>query len=259
MASITRRGPYQFQAIIRRKGYPTQTRTFETRADAETWARMVESKMDLGQFRDLRPLDQLTLGDLLRRYYQEVTPGKRGAIQEGNRIKQLLRHPLALRPMSGLRACDFAAYRNARLEQVGPSTVRLELALLSHLYTIAIREWSLPLVHELKNISRPKAPPGRERRLQRGELARLLAAIDTQGGRAAPWLKACIELALETGMRAGELLSLEWKQVDLSTAAVRLEQTKNGDARLVPLSDKAEAVLTALPQSVVVKYLQTHR
>ncbi|NDV11783.1 site-specific integrase [Crenobacter caeni] len=248
MASITHRGPYQYQVIIRRKGYPTQTRTFESQEEAEIWARMVESGMDFGQFRDLRLLDKLTLGDLLRRYGEEVTPSKRGAVQEGNRIRQLLRHPLALRPMSGLRACDYAAYRNARLEQVGPSTVRLELALLSHLYTIAIREWSLPLVHELKNISRPKASPGRERRLQRGELARLLAAIDAQGGRAAPWLKACIELALETGMRAGELLSLEWKQVDLATAAVRLEQTKNGDARLVPLSEKAEAVLTALPR-----------
>ncbi|MXR36359.1 site-specific integrase [Craterilacuibacter sinensis] len=248
MASITRRGPYQFQAIIRRKGYPSQTRTFETRTDAEAWVRSVESKMDHGQFRDLRPLDRLTLGDLLQRYADEVTPSKRGVVQERTRINKLLRHSLALRPMSTLRASDFAAYRNERLEQVSASTVRLELALLSHLYTMAIREWSLPLEHALQKITRPKSAPGRERRLQRGELACLFAAIETQGGRAGPWLKACIQLALETGMRAGELLSLEWRQVDLASAVIKLEMTKNGTARLVPLSEKAEAVLAALPQ-----------
>ncbi|NDV11780.1 site-specific integrase [Crenobacter caeni] len=248
MASILRRGPDQVQAIIRRKGYPSQTRTFETRAAAEAWARSVESKIDLGQFHDLRPLGQLTLGDLLQRYGDEVTPTKRGAVAEGNRIKQLLRHPLSLRPMSTLRACDFAAYRNERLERVGPNTVRLELALLSHLYTVAIREWSLPMEHELHKVSRPKAAPGRERRLQRGELSRLLSAIEDQGGQAAPWLRACIELALETGMRAGEILSLEWRQVDLVSAVIKLEQTKNGTSRLVPLSEHAESVLAALPR-----------
>ena len=109
MASMTRRDPYPFQAIIRRKGCPSQTRTFETRADAEAWGRWVESKTNLGQFRDLRPLDQLTLGDLLQRYGEEVTLNKRGAVAESKRIKQLRRHPLALRPMSTLCAGDFAA------------------------------------------------------------------------------------------------------------------------------------------------------
>lgn len=248
MASITRRGPYQFQAIIRRKGYPSQTRTFETRTDAEVWSRSVESKIDHGQFRDLRPLDKLTLDDLLRRYLTEVTPNKRGAVQESNRIKKLLKHPVALRSLSTLRASDFAAYRNERLECVSANTVRLELALLSNLYSIAIKEWSLPLEHALLKIKRPKATPGRERRLQQGELSRLFVAIETHGGRAGPWLKACIQLALETGMRAGELLSLEWRQVDLDAAVIKLEMTKNGTSRLVPLSDKAEAVLAALPQ-----------
>lgn len=249
MASITRRGPFQFQAIVRRKGYPTQTKTFETRNEAEAWSRSIESKIDVNQFRDRRELETLTLGNLLQRYLKEVTPTKRGAVQEGNRIKQLLGHPLALRPLSTLRASDFASYRNERLENHRANTVRLELALLSHLYTIAIREWSLPLEHELKKVSRPKADPGRERRLQPGELARLLAAIKQQDGSAGPALTACIELALETGMRAGELLSLEWYQVDLASAVLYLDMTKNGTSRLVPLSEKAEQVLANLPRN----------
>lgn len=76
MASISRRGPFQFQAIVRRKGYPTQTKTFETRNEAEAWSRSIESKIDVNQFRDRRELETLTLGNLLQRYQKEVTPPK---------------------------------------------------------------------------------------------------------------------------------------------------------------------------------------
>ena len=65
MASINKRGPYQFQAIIRRKGYPSQTKTFESRSEAEEWARSVESKMDDRTFRDRRDLKNWTLFDAL--------------------------------------------------------------------------------------------------------------------------------------------------------------------------------------------------
>jgi hypothetical protein len=104
MATITERGDYQFQAIIRRKGYPSQTKTFESRADAERWVREVEAKMDTGYFQDRREVEQTTLHQALQKYVELVTPTKRGASQERNRIKQLQRHPLALRPLASLRA-----------------------------------------------------------------------------------------------------------------------------------------------------------
>lgn len=75
MASITKRGPYQYQAIIRRKGYDTQTKTFETRDAAEAWAGGVESKMYDGQFRDPKAMATTTLAMALERYMKEVTPG----------------------------------------------------------------------------------------------------------------------------------------------------------------------------------------
>ena len=178
-----------------------------------------------------------------------MTPQKAGCETESRRISQLQRHPIAKRDMDSLLARDFAAYRDQRLKEVGPSTVRLELALLSHLYTIAIKEWSWPLTHEPQNVRKPPAPQGRERRLVGDEKERLLAAIQRPQARSALWLDACVRLAIETGMRAGELLSLEWHQVIIDRGVIRLEKTKNGTRRTVPLTDEAVDVLARLPRA----------
>lgn len=248
MASITCRGDYQFQAIVRRKGYKSQTKTFEARADAEKWARDVESKMDRGRFQDRREIESTTLGEALERYLNSVTPSKRGHVAERNRIKQLQRHPISLRPLDGLCSRDFAEYRDARLGEVSGNSVRLELALLSHLYTIAIKEWSMPLEHELLKVRKPKAGEGRERRLGKDEEKLLREALLRPAARsAAVWLEASIDLAIETGMRAGELLTLDWHQVNLTFGVIRLKETKNGSSRTVPLSAKAVEVLRGLP------------
>ncbi|MCZ2104891.1 MAG: hypothetical protein OZ923_10915 [Comamonadaceae bacterium] len=148
MASITERGPYQFQAPVRRKGWPSQTKTFERRTEARAWARAAEAQMDNRTFRNQRPLAGLTLHDALERYLSAVSCAKRSHAQERQRIRQLQRHPLALRRLSDLLVCDYAAYRDERLKQVSANTVRLEMALLSHLYTIAIKEWSATRIAE---------------------------------------------------------------------------------------------------------------
>lgn len=251
MATISKRGDYQFQAIIRRKGYPSQTKTFETRADAERWAREIEASLDTGYFRDRREVERTTLGQALQKYLEQITPKKKGHVAEENRIKQLLAHPLSLRPLASLRAIDFVEYRDERLDQVGSDSVRLELAVFSHLYTIAIQEWSMPLVHELRNVRKPKPGRGRERRLSADEEQRLRQAIYRPQARGSKvWLEACIDLTLETGMRAGEILTLDWYQVKLDAGTIRLEETKNGQARTVPLTLKATDILRRLPRDI---------
>jgi hypothetical protein len=75
---------------------------------------------------------------------------------------------LAYRPLNSLRGADLAAYRDARLTAgVGGNTVRLELALPSHMFEVARREWNMEdLVNPVKAIRKPKVPRGRARRLQ---------------------------------------------------------------------------------------------
>jgi len=249
MPSIVKRGPYQYQATVRRRGYKTQCKTFESRADAEAWAQAVESSMHSGKFRDPSGIKQVSLEQALRRYEEKVTPHKKRPQQERSRINMLCRHPMAQRYIAEMRACDFAEYRDERLKQVGPNTVRLELALLSHLYTIAIKEWSWPLEHEVRNVRKPKSPRGRERRLEDDEEQRLLAAIRLPSRRQCSlWLEACVRLAIETGMRAGEILDLEWSHVNLSRSVARLVDTKNNESRTVPLTCVAVDILRGLPR-----------
>ena len=250
MASISRRGDYQFQVIVRRKGYPSQTKTLESHAEAQEWARDVESQMDKAQFKSRRALKQMTLHDILERYLTTVSPKKRGYTTEANRIKQLQRHPIAQRSLDTLNSSDFADYRDARLKKVSPTTTRLELALLSNLYSIAINEWSLPLTHELKKVKKPTPNKGRTRRLIGDEKQRLLIACHRPQQRgSAIWLEVCVKLALETGMRAGEILSLEWHQIHLEEGYLSLQETKNGSERDVGLTREAIAVFAALPRN----------
>ncbi|SAK41033.1 phage integrase family protein [Caballeronia fortuita] len=196
MATINNRGPHQWQATVRRKGYPSQSETHRTKTQAEAWARRIEAQMDAGTFRDRRVIAGVTLSDALEEYLTSVTSKKRSETSERNRIKQLQRHPIAQRLIGSLQAADFTRYREERLAVVSPTTVRLELAVLSHLYTIAIKEWSWPLTHEPKNVSKPKAEEGRERRLDADEEMRLRAAVHRPKARSAIWLEACIDIAL---------------------------------------------------------------
>ena len=79
MAAIWKRGNY-WRAEVRRLGYPKQNRTFDTKAKADAWGRQVEAKMDRGEFVDLKEAERNTLGDLLLRYSEKISPQKKGEI-----------------------------------------------------------------------------------------------------------------------------------------------------------------------------------
>ncbi|MFB9158863.1 site-specific integrase [Chromobacterium violaceum] len=249
MASITVRGPHQYQAQVRRKGYPTQTRTFESKTEAKAWAAVMESEMARGVFIDRSEAERTTLGDALQRYAQEVTPLKKSAGNELSLIRRWQKHPLALRSLASLYGVDFAAYRDARLKVVSDNTVRLELALISHVFTIAQKEWNIPVSNPIESIRKPKVPEGRDRRLIDDEEERLLKAVaDCQSEN--DGLRIATVLAIETGMRAGEIVDLTWRQIDFNQHIIMLSHTKNGTARVVPLTHAAEDMLKALPRPI---------
>jgi hypothetical protein len=106
MANFRKRGPQQWQAQIRKKGYPTQINTFNTRAAAERWARELEHEMDGGIFTSRTVAESTTLREFLERYREEITPLKRGAGPEAARIQAMLRHPLAVRIVASSRGVD---------------------------------------------------------------------------------------------------------------------------------------------------------
>ena len=125
MANIEYRGPLQYRVKVRRNGLPSQTRTFETKAEASRWAKRVEGKIEDGAFVDNTEAKDTTLKDALDLYLKEVTPLKRGAKQETNRIKAWKLDPLAERPLYFLKPSDVREWRDARLaEGKAPTTIR---------------------------------------------------------------------------------------------------------------------------------------
>ncbi len=241
MPTITKRSG-SWQAKVRRRGHRPQTRTFHTKAAAERWARDIEHQIDDGSFSaESREADRVTLDEALARYLRERTAKKRSARPEELKIAAIRRHPIAQRFLGALRSHDFASYRDELEEQdLSANTVRLYLAALSNLYTVARKEWGYEgLRNPLEDVARPSPGPGRDRRLHDGELDRLLLA---EGAPA--WLPAVITVAIETGMRRSELASLRDGCIRGNVA--RLALTKNGEARDVPLSGEALAAIAAL-------------
>ncbi|MBF9233324.1 site-specific integrase [Microvirga alba] len=244
MATIRKRGA-SWQVQVRREGHPPISKSFARQSEAAAWARSIETQIDRAERAPSnRDLDKTTVADLLTRYESEVTPTKRGERAERSRLKVLQRHPISELCVGELSGAAAAKYRDDRLKLVKPASVRRELVILRHMFEVAKAEWNMPLrsnpVHAIKL---PKDSKPRDRRLAPDEEGKLIEAI---GERSAWYLRPFILLAVETGMRRGELLSVRWRDVDVERRTVKLAHTKNGDPRTVPLSPRALEVLSSL-------------
>lgn len=240
MASFRKRGELQWQARVARKGFPAQVKTFNTKSEAEAWAATIESTMARGTFVSSAESERTTFREALERYQREITVGKKGAMPERSRIKNLLGGPLAIRSLASIRSSDIASYRDNRLKEVSAQTVIHEINLISNLFNVSRKEWGMEnLSNPVEIIKKPKLPNGRDRRLVDEEEIWLLTAAGVNSAA----LKSLVVVALGTAMRLGELLSLSWIDVDLDKRVALLRDTKNGDTRQVPLST---AVVNAL-------------
>jgi hypothetical protein len=199
MATIRKlRGKWQAQ--VRRKGMAPRAKSFESKADAERWARSLEAEVDrCGALPDTRLAEKMTLGEVLTRYKDEITPKKRSAISEAARINGILRRPICHRTLTLLSTADLASYRDDRLKVVSPATVVRELNTISHAIDTARREWNIHLAQNpCKLVRRPSPPRGRTRRLKEDEEQRLLAAA--RAGRT-PYIElAAGSCSLSTGV-----------------------------------------------------------
>ncbi|MEN8802416.1 MAG: site-specific integrase [Thiogranum sp.] len=244
MATISKTPSKTWKAIIRKRGWPATIKTFRTKRDAEDWARRTEDEMVRGVYINRAGADRLLLRHALDRYLTEVSSTKRESTAYAEQHKaKALRAKLGAYSLAAITPDLVAKYRDERLEAgKSASTVRLELSLLSHLFTIAIKEWRVGLFYNpVANIRKPAPAKGRDRRLTGDEERQLLEACDKHSNPMLGWIA---RIALYTGMRAGEIKSLTRRQVNLQKRTVYLSETKNGSARTVPLTRKAEQVFS---------------
>ena len=235
-----------WRALIRRRGYPPLTRTFDSKAKAETWARQIEGEMDRGVFVSRAEAENTTLADALDRYAAEVSSVKKTANREIYTIRWWQSSALGPRSLASIRGKDVASVLAAKeAEGAAPHTIHLYLALLSHLFTMARRAWGMEgLSNPTEFVRKPKLPQGRDRRLVDDEYPRLLTAAQAYGGEIGP----LITWAIETAMRRGEIAGMRWEHIDRKDKVLLIPETKNGTPRQVPLSTVALAVLDTLPR-----------
>lgn len=253
MATFRKRND-KWQVQIRRLGHPPISRSFLKKADADTWARHIEGQLDRSDLPiDPKQLRTTTLGDLLKRYRDSVTTRKRGADVERIRIEKILRHEIAQYSLARATPSAIALYRDERLQQVKPETVRRELTILRHLFEVARTDWGLrTTINPVAQITKPAPARARERRLQEGEYEKLLKSSKRSRSKE---LRSILALAVETGMRRGELLAMRWKNIDLEHRKLCIPDSKNGLPRTIPLSPKAAEILGALPRSAEADYV----
>jgi len=194
---------------------------------------------------------KVLLSKALERYRKEVSSLKKGRSQESYRIDQLIRSPLGTKMVHEITSVDIASYRDVRLlalnpktkESLSPATVRLELALLSSFFDIALKEWGYCKENPVLKVRKPKVSPGRERRVSRREERLILRFAHSYSNRE---LFSIVVLAIESAMRQGEILKLRWEDVNLRSRTARLHDTKNGSQRDIPLSIRAREAIMRL-------------
>jgi integrase len=249
MATIVKTPSGTWKAMIRKNGWPTSTKTFRTKRDAEDWSRRTEDEMVRGVFIQRTPSEKMTIETAMLRYVKEVVPTKKPSTQkrEATRVKQLLSH-FGNYSLAAVTTEMVAAYRDLRLEQgKSNNTVRLELALLGHLFTVAIKEWHIGLTYSpVANIRKPSPGAGRNRRITLAEEQLLLETMDAHSNPMLGWIT---RLAIETGMRQSEILTLKVHQVDSKKRVIRLTDTKNDDARTVPMTKEATLIINKALQN----------
>jgi integrase len=204
--------------------------------------------MDRGVFKSTKEGEKTTLKDALDRYLEEVSKHKKGHKREKGRIEQWKAHPLSSRYLASIGPKDIAEYASERKsEGYSMRTIQLELAIISHLYNYAAAKWGMRALENPVAPTRVKGTDphrgqnyrGRNRTLSLSEKEKLFEHLNEE-------MQQIVTLAFETGMRRGELMSLTVSNVDLTKKIVKLEETKNGDSREVPLSPVAADTLKAV-------------
>ena len=238
----------RWECRVRIKGGTPFSKTFGDRKSAQKWSRLIETALEQGEIPVGSDVTEriFSMRQLLERYRDEVCPQKKCGRKEASRINNLLRSALADTRVESLTAGHIAKYRDSRLREIAPASVLRDLQLLSHAIEIGRREWGLPIPQNpVKAIRKPAPPKARDRRLKQeeDEERRLLVAC---GAFSNQWFLPVVHFAIETGMRRGEILSLQWRDVHLDRRYVHLRDTKNGDSRDVPLSPKAIVILQQL-------------
>jgi len=243
MSTIRQRTNSSWQAIIRRKGFPKQSKVFRKQSEAIRWARAVEGEFDRGKAADFTQADRVTLGDIIDQYVKNYQHNRDPNFKREHSRLKTLNHHLGSYYLSLITTSKIAQFRDIRLAQgLSPGTVVKDINTLSKLLKMAKNEWNIYLPdNPIQSLKKPKLGPHRVRRITIQEEDILISKSTYQ-------MQAVVIFAIETAMRLGEILSLRW--ADINNDIALLKHTKNGEIRYVPFNRKIIHLLKKQPRNI---------
>lgn len=249
MATIQERknksGKISYTAIIRLKGYPTQTATFNKKSLAKEWIQKTEQDLKQGKSLVYSVSNRLTLNDIINRYLSEELPKRRSDHQKYKTQLSWWGQNLGFIYLKDLKPSVIVEYQN-KLQidlKISNSTVNRYTAALSIVLSIATREWEFISENPVLKIKRRKEPKGRVRFLTDQERIKLIKACKESPSK---YLYPIVILALSTGARSAEIRSLKWENIDFDRKLIYIIETKNGESRSIPMSTTVHKLLITL-------------
>ncbi len=237
----------KWQALIRRKGIKTITKSFISKAECSKWARNIERELDRGNNIDYSEANRLTLGDLFKRYIRE---DKHKRIKSWRmyewRIGILLKDTISDTNLLRLSSKHLSEFKDRKRKEVGPSTWNKYLSLISVVIDTAMKDWGIYLPNNpVRNADREREPRPRNRTLVGDEYQRLMEACSLSGN---TYLQCLVQFSIETAMRKGEVLASRYEDINFANQTLTIPVTKNGEPRTIPLSSKAILILKSMPR-----------
>jgi integrase len=270
MASIRERidstGKKTYQVQVRIKGFPPQVETFDTKTTAKQWAAHIESELRAGRYMHRVEAQKHTVKELLEDYRMKVLiPTKpKEERSQGPQLEWWIQK-LGAYSLADLTPAAIAKCRDELLQTPfgrnndrmrTPATVVRYMAVLSHAFNVAVKEWQWMTESPMNRVSKPKVNNERMRYLADDEQVRLLDAAKKSQN---IFLYTILITALSTGMRYSEIMTLRWRDVLLDEkddfGLILLKTTKNGEPRGVPVVKNACVAIKTLRQ----KHAARHR
>ena len=250
MAYIQRRKTgkgWLYTCFVRRAGHKALIKSFDTKLGAKKWARGIERKLDTGDFSDYSEASKLTLGDLLKRYRAENKHRlKKDWKNEEYKIGYILKDTISDTNCLRLSTRHLSEFRERRLMSVTGSTFNKDLSFISSVIQSAINDWGIYFPsNPCRSMKREKESKPRTRVLEDNEQTELLEACALVNN---IYLKPMVQFSIETAIRQGELLKIRYGNINFRNRTLLLTDTKNGEDRTIPLSEKAFLILQSQPR-----------
>ena len=233
-----------YYAEVRQKNSKSIGKTFLKRSNATNWIREVEYQLDKQTYVDFRETARLTLGDLLTRYRDQNTPKKKSGECETFKINLMLRHKIAKKRLLDLRTKDVLDFKNdiklndGKYYPRAASTINKYVHYVYTVWETAKLDWDITLPHlnPASLVKKEKVNDKIDRILTIDEYQNLLEACSKSN---LSFLSDMTEFAYITAMRFGEITKLKTIDIDFTERLAKLWDTKNGEDRIVPLTNRA--------------------